>query len=218
MQESIKAFAEAGNKLAQYGVEEWGERLLAQLRIARKKRGAHTRPIIFISYSTGGTVVKHALTKKSENEPKEIASNTIGITFFAVPQQGSRMLSEPEYVQTVQNHLGLKWQISRRLCRDLRLRDENPNLEPLNHRFGYSMVGIKVHSYAETCDTNLTVLTSDEAGGEDKAIIRLCIVESRSGKLGTRHAPIEDEEFMQLDVRHTTGLRSQKYTYPATSN
>ncbi|KAL9126034.1 MAG: hypothetical protein Q9217_004855 [Psora testacea] len=200
---SVNAFAEAEKDVAVYGVEEWADRLLARVREYRRGRGIDDRPIIFISHSTGGTVVKCALVKKNGNEPNEIATNTIGVTFFAVPHQGSSVLSEPEYVQTVQDHLGLKWQMSMHLRRDFQLRDTNPDLEELNHKFAVGMVGVKIHSYAETSDTYLTVLTSETSGGEWTATIRLCIVDSRSAKLGTAHAPVEDEEFMQLDVNHT---------------
>ena len=113
------------------------------------------------------------------------------------------MLSENEYVQTVQNHLGLKWKMSKRLRRDFRLKGDNEKLNELNHMFAVDMVGAKIHSYAEMADTHLTVLTSDAIGGEGAAVIRLCIVDSRSGRLGTDQAPIEDEEFVQLDMTHT---------------
>lgn len=148
-------------------------------------------------------MLKHALTKRSEGIPNPIAVNTIGITFFGVPHHGSSVLFKDEYVQTVQAQLGLKWKMSARLRQDFRLRDENQELERLNHRFALDVVGVKILNYVETADTNLRVLVSDEESGESTTIIRLCIVDSRSGKLGTPQVPMEDEDFMQLDVTHT---------------
>ena len=198
----INAFGEAENDVGALGVEDWAERLLTFLQAYRETVN-RPRPFIFICHSTGGNVLKYALTKKLGREPNEIARNTLGITFFAVPHHGSSVLSESEYVQTVQTNLGLKWKMSKRLRRDFRLRGDNERLNELNHMFAVDMVGAKIHSYAEMKDTHLMVLISDAIGGEGAAVIRLCIVDSRSGRLGTDQAPIEDEEFVQLDMTHT---------------
>ncbi|KAL9098317.1 MAG: hypothetical protein Q9163_006008 [Psora crenata] len=202
-QASMSAFVEAENHVGAYGVEEWANRLLALIRQYRRKEAISHRRIIFICHSTGGAVVKCALIKRSANEPNEIASSTIGVTFFAVPHHGSSVLSAPQYVKAVQHELGLKWQMSQDLRRDFKLLGENPNLELVNQKFAVCMVGVKIYSYAETRDTHLTVLTSDDTGCERPTTIRLCIVDSRSGKLGTSHAPVEDEDVMQLNVTHT---------------
>ena len=147
--------------------------------------------------------MKYALTKKLGRESNEIAKNTIGITFFAVPHHGSSVLSEDEYVKTVEDHLGLKWQMSKRLRRDFRLRDDNEELNETNQMFVVDMFGVKVHSYAEMADSYLTVLTSDDIGAEGPAVVRYCIVDSRSGRLSRDQVPFEDEEFIQLDMDHT---------------
>ncbi|MDI1487499.1 MAG: hypothetical protein OHK93_006769 [Ramalina farinacea] len=209
--DALIAFRETGRRLDDFGVEDWANRLYEFLfsfqqisaRPVLSDRSYQTnRPIIFICHSTGGNVLKHALTKRSEGVPNPIALNTIGITFFGVPHHGSSVLSNDEYVQTVQAHLGLKWKMSGRLRQDFRLRDENQELERLNHRFAVDIVGVKIFNYVEMADTNLRVLT-DENSGESTTIIRLCVVDSRSGKLGTPQVPMEDEDFMQLDVTHT---------------
>ena len=203
VRQGVIEFAEAESDVAGYGVEDWAKRLLDSLIEHRRERAHGTRPLIFICHSTGGNVLKHALTRKADGKLNEIAVNTIGITFFAVPHHGSTVLSGNEYVPSVKDHLGLKWKMSWRLRRDFRLRDKNEALEMLNHDFAVDMVGVKIHSYAEVADTHLDVLTSaDTIGGEGTAVIRLCIVDSRSGRLGTPQAPVEDEDFIQLDVNH----------------
>ena len=113
---------------------------------------------------------------------------------------GSSVLSEPEYVQTVQTHLGLKWEMSEALRRDFTLR--NNDLETLNNKFALNAVGIKIYSYVELSDTHLLVLSTNDSSGETLTTIRLCIVDSRSGRLSTPELPYEDEEVIPLNTTH----------------
>lgn len=202
-QQAINAFEEARNGVARFGIKDWAERLLKCLTEYRERETQANRPIIFICHSTGGNVLKRALTWKTDGKLNKIASNTIAISFFGVPHHGSTVLSGDEYVQSVQTHLKTKWKMSPKLRKDFQLRDKNEDLEMLNHDFAVDMIGIKIHSYAEMVDTHLDVLTSSETfGGEGTAIISLCIVDSRSARLGTPQAPVEDEQFIQLDANH----------------
>ena len=57
----------------------------------------------------------------------------------------------------------------------------------------------------ESTDTNLHVLSKDDSGGETLLPIRLCIVDSRSGKLSSPEAPFEEEEVIQLNTTHVGG-------------
>lgn len=122
------------------------------------------------------------------------------MTFFATPHHGSSILSEPEYVETVQDHLGLKWEMSERLRHEFLLR--NADLETLNSEFAVSIVGAKVYSYVEGMDTDLTVLSTDDTGIETLTVIPLCIVDIRSGKLSTSEIPLEGEKIIQLNTTH----------------
>ncbi|KAG8528250.1 uncharacterized protein KY384_007167 [Bacidia gigantensis] len=194
-------YLQTGNQVAAYGVNDWADRFLECMRTHRQSRDVVDRPIIFICHSTGGNVLKAALTKKSGTDVNEIASNTIAITFFGVPHHGSSVISGNSYERAVQNKLNLKWPMSKRLRQDFQIH-ENEGLELLNHRFAVDIVGVKIHSYAETADTILDLLTVARGGGEQSTTFRLCIVDSRSGKLGTAQVPVEDEESMQLDLTH----------------
>ena len=69
------------------------------------------------------------------------------------------------------------------------------------------MFGVKIYSYVETTDTNLLVLSRNDDGGEILTTIRLCIVDSRSGKLSSPEAPFEDEEIIQLNTTHVGAPR-----------
>ena len=59
----------------------------------------------------------------------------------------------------------------------------------------------------ESTDTNLLVLSRDDSGGETLIPIRLCVVDSRSGKLSSPEAPFEDEEVIQLNTTHVGAPR-----------
>ncbi len=203
--ESAKASAAAEAAIAGYGITEWADRFLKVLQKHRDAHGTNQRPIIFICHSTGGIVVKQALSKQTKEETADVAAVCLGVTFFASPHHGSSVLSEPEYVQTVREHLGLKWEMSETLRHDLSLR--NNDLETLNHKFGIRVVGVKIYSYVESSDSNLVVLSTNEVGGETLTNIRLCVVDSRSGKLSTSEVPIEDEEVIQLNTTHVGAPR-----------
>ena len=66
---------------------------------------------------------------------------------------------------------------------------------------------MKIYNYVESTDTNLTVLSTNDSGGETLTTIRLCIVDSRSGKLSSPEAPFEDEEVIQLNTTHVGAPR-----------
>ena len=124
---SAEAFAAGEALVAVYGVAEWAERFLQIVQAHRRAQGTDRRPILFICHSTGGIVVKQALSMKIAEGQNSIAACCLGVTFFSTPHHGSSVLSEPEYVQTVQNRLGLKWEMSETLRHDFSLR--NTDLE-----------------------------------------------------------------------------------------
>ncbi len=204
---SAKAFAEAELRLSEYGVMEWAERFLQILQEYRQAQTIEQRPILFICHSTGGAVVKQALSRYPIEGQTDIVAVSLGVTFFATPHHGSSVLSKPEYVQTIQDHLGLKWKMSKRLRHDFLLR--NLELEALNHEFAARVVGTKIYSYTESHNTNLRVLSINNSGVESLNTNRLCIVDCHSGKLSTSEMPIEDEDVIQLRTTHIDTPRFQ---------
>ncbi|MCJ1405753.1 Serine active site containing protein 1 [Xylographa trunciseda] len=68
------------------GVREQATNLLN--RIESKREGAEDRPIIFVTHSLGGIIVKRALVEaKLDDTYKSIRDATYGIAFFSTPHQ-----------------------------------------------------------------------------------------------------------------------------------
>ena len=206
-EKSAKAFAEAEFHLSEYGVMEWVDRFLQVIREYRQAQRTEQRPILFVCHSTGGVVVKLALSRKPTEGQSDIAAVCLGVTFFATPHHGSSVLSKPEYTQTVQNHLGLKWKMSENLRHDFRL--GNMELETLNYKFAIRVVGVKIYSYVESSVTSLVILSVNDSGAETSMTVRSCIVDCRSGKLSTSEVPVEDEEVIPLNTTHVGTSRFQ---------
>ena len=198
--DSVEKFAAAKARVAEYGVKEWGDRFRDAVQRDCRVHILRNRPMIFVCHSTGGSVVKQALSRQSQ-----IADLCLGVTFFATPHHGSSVLSELEYVQTVQKNLRLKWEMSQRLRRDFRLR--NPHLETLNSKFAVNIFRAKIYSYVEDMDTDLSVLSTDDAGVETLTNLRLCTVDNRCARLSTSSIPFEDEEILQLHTTHVGAPR-----------
>lgn len=127
---------------------------------------------------------------------------------LATPHHGSSVLSSPEFVQTVQRHLGLKWKMAERLRQDFSLK--SPQREPLNHKFAVIAMGIKIFSYVEKQDTKLHVLSAFDTGGESIVEVNLCVVDNRSAKLGNAGVPVEEEQVIELNTTHIGAARFTK--------
>lgn len=119
---------------------------------------------------------------------------------LATPHRGSSVLSEPEYVQTVQKTLGLKWEMSEHLRQEFSV--QNRDLEILDYKFGPAALGMKIWSLVETRETQLKVLSTGDVGGETLTPVKLSIVDSRSAVLSTTDVPVEEEEIFRLDATH----------------
>lgn len=134
---SAENFAAGEAQVRPFGVAEWADRFLEIVQEHRRAQGTDSRPILFICHSTGGIVVKQALSKKNAEGRNRIAACCLGVTFFSTPHHGSSVLSEPEYVQTVQNRLGLKWEMSENLRHDFLLRsaDLEVSIHPQSPKF-----------------------------------------------------------------------------------
>ena len=127
---------------------------------------------------------------------------------LATPHHGSSVLSSPEFMQTVQHHLGLKWKMAERLRQDFSL--QSPDRELLNYKFAVAAIGIKIYSFVERQDTKLHVLSTVDTGGESVVEVNLCIVDNRSAKLGNGDVPVEEEEVIDLNTTHTGAARFTK--------
>lgn len=119
---------------------------------------------------------------------------------LATPHRGSSVLSDPEYVQTVQKTLGLKWEMSEHLRQEFSV--QNRDLEILDYKFGPAALGMKIWSLVETRETQLEVLSTGDVGGETLTPVKLSVVDSRSAVLSTTDVPVEEEEIFRLDATH----------------
>ena len=62
------------------------------------------RPIVFVSHSVGGLVVKHALVESIlavEGEYRCITASTYGLVFFATPHRGANKAESADFVANV---------------------------------------------------------------------------------------------------------------------
>ena len=202
-----ETFTEAKFRLSEYGVVKWADRFLKAVQQYRRAQETEQRPILFVCHSTGGIIVKEALSRRPIEGQNDILAVCLSVTFFATPHHGSSVLSEPEYVQTIQNHLGLKWDMSENLRIDFLL--QNTKLETLNYKFAIRAMGVKIYSYVESSDTSLELLSINNSGYETWKTVRRCIVESFSGKLSTSEVPVDDEEVIQLNTTHIGTPRFQ---------
>ena len=98
--------------------------------------------------------------------------------------------------------------MSERLREDFSLR--NLDRERLNYEFAVAAIGIKIYSYVETHDTRLEVLSTIDTSGESVVDVGLCIVDSRSAKLGSADVPVEEEDPVELNCTHTGAPRFTK--------
>ncbi|KAL8789142.1 MAG: hypothetical protein Q9195_006963 [Heterodermia aff. obscurata] len=98
--------------------------------------------------------------------------------------------------------------MSERLREDFSLR--NSDRERLNFEFAVAAMGIKIYSYVETHDTRLEVLSTIDTSGESLVDVSLCIVDSRSAKLGSADVPVEEEDPIELNCTHTGAPRFTK--------
>ena len=164
------------------------------------KRKADQRSILFICHSTGGILLKQALSGKADTSAPSLTSRCIGIAFFAVPHHGSSVLSGPAYARTVRDRMGLKWEMSEKLRENFALRSQD--LKNLNYNFAKAVIGIKVFSYVETYETELNVLSNSDGPGESLLPLRLCIVDGRSAVLNSADVPVDEEDIVNLNTTH----------------
>ncbi|KAL8824362.1 MAG: hypothetical protein Q9170_008184, partial [Blastenia crenularia] len=119
----------------------------------------------------------------------------------AVPHHGSSVLSGPEYVQPIRDHLRLKWEMAAQLRQCFSLASEE--LKTLNYTFAKAAIGIRIYTYVESRDTTLEVLSSSDGSGEELTPLPLSIVDARSTVLNTADLPIDEEDIVYLNATHT---------------
>lgn len=78
----------AAAEVEHYSIEDWADRLYEVLKARRHATATRDRHMVFICHSTGGIVVKAALSKQIDGQSNELMTKCIAVTFMAVPHHG----------------------------------------------------------------------------------------------------------------------------------
>uniref|UniRef100_A0A8C7D6N2 Protein SERAC1 n=1 Tax=Oncorhynchus kisutch TaxID=8019 RepID=A0A8C7D6N2_ONCKI len=149
-----------------------------------KSAGVGDRPVVWVSHSMGGLLVKKMLLDASRDpDMKELMKNTKGVMFYSVPHHGTFMA---EYSVNVRYLLFPSVEV-RELCRD------SPALRDLNINF-LNMAKdreFNVLSFAETMPTTIGPM------------IKILVVPTQSADLGIG-------DLVQVDVDHLNICKPEK--------
>lgn len=124
-------------------LEEVSSMLLNKLVAA----GVGDRPVVFVTHSMGGLVVKQMLFQAGKQKLTKLVNNTCGVVFYSCPHFGSKLADVPW-------RMGL---VLRPAPSIGELRSGSPRLEELNHfvRQLHKKGGLQVLSFSETKVTPL---------------------------------------------------------------
>lgn len=124
-------------------LEEVSSMLLNKLVAA----GVGDRPVVFVTHSMGGLVVKQMLFQAGKEKLTKLVNNTSGVVFYSCPHFGSKLADMPW-------RMGL---VLRPAPSIVELRSGSPRLEELNHfvRQLHKKGGLQVLSFSETKVTPL---------------------------------------------------------------
>uniref|UniRef100_A0A674A1I5 Protein SERAC1 n=1 Tax=Salmo trutta TaxID=8032 RepID=A0A674A1I5_SALTR len=149
-----------------------------------KSAGVGDRPVVWVSHSMGGLLVKKMLLDASRDpDMRELMKNTKGVMFYSVPHHGTFMA---EYSVNVRYLLFPSVEV-RELCRD------SPALRDLNVNF-LNMAKdreFNVLSFAETMPTTIGPM------------IKILVVPTQSADLGIG-------DLVQVDVDHLNICKPEK--------
>ncbi|MCJ1448381.1 MAG: hypothetical protein MMC23_008896 [Stictis urceolatum] len=189
----------AQKKLADYKISDWADRFWKALMPQRDWMGYPKKPVLFICHSSGGIVLKEALTRlRPKNEP-DLVELCYGIVFFATPHHGSTVLSDRKYATSIKDALGMKWELGLELSQQLA--PGSHDLELLDQRFSStSSLGVQIWNYTEEIETSLRT--------EDNNSVPNIIVGSVSADGTTLNSePLDYHESRSLPVTHVDTAR-----------
>ncbi|THV53682.1 hypothetical protein BGAL_0044g00070 [Botrytis galanthina] len=135
-------------------LKQLASRLLDNIRKLRSIEKQH-RPLFFVCHSTGGLVLKIALTDARRlRDP--ILHDCYGVTFFATPHRGSSYLSQPGFSGSIRTIMGLSRELPISITRQLEL--DHHSLKQIGKDFKALATELKVWTFFETIDSNITGL------------------------------------------------------------
>ena len=127
-------------------------RLLEKIEELRRAED-EARPIFFVCHSTGGLVVKMALTE-AQRSKSPILGDCFGVSFFATPHRGSSYLSMPEFSNSIEHIMHLSRPLPEKIARQLKL--DYHLLRQLGSDFKALSAELKIWTFFETIDSDLT--------------------------------------------------------------
>jgi hypothetical protein len=80
---SVEKYRRTQEQLDEFGISDWAERLWRCLQKQRNSKELRRRPIVFICHSSGGIVVKSALSLKPGQREADVAACCLWIAFFS---------------------------------------------------------------------------------------------------------------------------------------
>jgi len=112
-----------------------------------------TRPLFFVCHSTGGLVVKMALTE-AQRYKNPILGDCYGVTFFSTPHRGSSYLSRLEFSTSVSDIMKWSAPLPESISEQLQL--DHHLLRSLDSDFKGLATEFRVWTFFETKDTELS--------------------------------------------------------------
>ena len=171
---------------------------------------------MFICHSTGGIVLKEALTHSEREISRQIKSACLLITFLATPHHGSSVLSDTRCMTQLKDTLGLANVVGGRFLNQMR--PFNDFLEDLNQVFLFHCLGIYLWTYGEQQDTLLPEdiwrKTSPIQPGDQLFTTEpeFFVVDNVSSKINNReHNVVADEE--EWDPLNTDHMGTARLAY-----
>ncbi|TGO71257.1 hypothetical protein BELL_0601g00060 [Botrytis elliptica] len=133
-------------------LKQLASRLLESVRKLRSIE-EENRPLFFVCHSTGGLVLKIALTDaRRRGDP--ILHDCYGVTFFATPHRGSSYLSQPGFSGSIRTIMGLSRELPISISSQLEL--DHHSLKQIGKDFKALATELKVWTFFETIDSNIT--------------------------------------------------------------
>ncbi|TGO92257.1 hypothetical protein BPOR_0007g00410 [Botrytis porri] len=133
-------------------LKQLASRLLDSIRKLRSIE-KENRPLFFVCHSTGGLVLKIALTD-ARRRGDSILHDCYGVTFFATPHRGSSYLSQLGFSGSIRTIMGLSRELPISITRQLEL--DHYSLKQIGKDFKALATELKVWTFFETIDSNIT--------------------------------------------------------------
>lgn len=131
------------------GIRNFATDLLNRIRVVRSSHEAKNRPLVFITHSLGGIVVKKALILANEAQEfyGNILQSTRGIIFMGTPHRGSDLVPWTLLLSNLINIASLGQGIRKELLRNID--KDSITLMDISSQFVHRATPLKIMSFTE---------------------------------------------------------------------